>query len=609
MLGCISVGISEYENTNLGPIPCAEGDACAVYDAFREIMGDEFNGYLSVCVSNIRSIDFEFLLNMVSDAVDSGVPTSDSLLVVYFSGHGAYNDNTFELRFPGFKGNGRGSDDSFSIDQLSNIFRGKEIRVLVILDCCNSGAALTIANNNDQGPEISVFAAVNSYESAKFSEDGSAFTKILCRSIHEIDCSGEEFSLNSLVNRIKSNGYQSAHVHRGAAKELDLVFRHSLVNTGYDKYFSSLFVDKISRSNLLSREALWYSLNSFPDKIVFETSELYFNLDGHYRREYLPEASWLVRRAIGSTLANHLSNPSTRNLLYRLLESEYWQNQCIALIGLRYCIREDNEVYKRVIGLVKKKIIKRVDAVWLAALYASDNDGTDWEIFLDTTLALTPWGMIELCKAYKLLDENLENYDCLKNHCFFEDLVKEQERQAKKASSKLEQCVYGEKTRGRLPENTQAKFLLSALYGNWRDQIVLKLRPYIECNDQDVVMSELRDFGAVKNAERKMAVLTYFNREPEDGERFSTALEWGLDDAHPWVRRTAAVFFQMFDSYKEPLKNSYRSACFTEDYPGLLDFYLTCPADMRQELICHLKEKSILTRGDFLCLKQSLLCE
>lgn len=100
-----------------------------------------------------------------------------------------------------------------------------------------------------------MLAAVNSYESAEFCENGSTFTKILCRSIHEIDCSGEEFSLNSLVNKIKSNGYQRARVHRGAAKELDLVFRHSLVNAGYDKYFSSLFVDKISRSNLLSREA------------------------------------------------------------------------------------------------------------------------------------------------------------------------------------------------------------------------------------------------------------------------------------------------------------------------------------------------------------------
>lgn len=139
MLGCISIGISEYENRNLVPIPCAKGDASAVYDAFREIMGDEFNGYISVCLSNIRSADFELLLSMASDALDLGVPMPGSLLVVYFSGHGAYNEHSFELRFPGFKGNGRDSDDSFSINKFSSIFRNKSVRVLVILDWLQFG--------------------------------------------------------------------------------------------------------------------------------------------------------------------------------------------------------------------------------------------------------------------------------------------------------------------------------------------------------------------------------------------------------------------------------------------------------------------------------------
>ena len=56
MLSCITVGISEYENKDLIPISCAAEDARAVYDAFRQIMGPEFNNYLSICVSNIEAL-------------------------------------------------------------------------------------------------------------------------------------------------------------------------------------------------------------------------------------------------------------------------------------------------------------------------------------------------------------------------------------------------------------------------------------------------------------------------------------------------------------------------------------------------------------------------
>lgn len=605
MLSCITIGISEYENKYLAPIPCAVNDARAVFEAFKQIMGEEFNNYSSVCVSNIRSFDFELLLRVVSDVIGSELSTSDSILVIYFSGHGAFDEKTFELRFPDYKGNGQVSDDVFPAEQFLRIFKSKNIKILTVLDCCNSGAALPIASVTDQRPEISVIAAVNPYESATFDENGSNFTKILCKSIHEIDCNGEVFSLNSLINRINSNGYSRAFVHRGAAQELDLVFRNPAANEGLDKYFSFLFIDRIARSDTLSREALWYSLNSFSDREVFRTCDQYFDLDGKYGGKLEPEASWLVRRAIGSTLANHVSYPAIFNLLYSLLDSEYWQEQCIALIGLRYLIRKDGEVFSRVINLVENKKINKVDAVWLAALYTSDNENADWKVFLDTTLALTPWGMIEICKSHKLLKDNLDNHNCLRKHSFYRALIVEQKRQAKEGNTKLEKYVYGGETRGRLPVNTQSKFLLSALYGNWRDQIFCNLKPYIESYSDEQITAELKAFCCVDNAERKMSVFTYFKREYEEAVQYVDALQWGLNDIHPWVRRTAMEFYEELGTNDTLLKNSLLSLQLSKGYPGYLDFYLACPISMRRDLISHLEDQSILSKGDIRSLEQS----
>lgn len=140
MLSCVTVGISEYENRYLIPIPCAADDARAVYDAFSQIMGPEFNNYLSICVSNIRSSDFESLLRVISDVIGEESEDTDSILVIYFSGHGVFDDKCYELQFPEYRDTGRSIDGVFSAEQFSKIFKGKNIKVLIILDCCNSGA-------------------------------------------------------------------------------------------------------------------------------------------------------------------------------------------------------------------------------------------------------------------------------------------------------------------------------------------------------------------------------------------------------------------------------------------------------------------------------------
>ncbi len=609
MLSCISVGISEYEHRNLEPIPCAKCDAKNIYDAFQTAMGAEFNHHLSVCVSNIHSEDFRSLLQVVSDVLTIDPDVSDSILVVYFSGHATSDGKTFELQFPSYTGRRTGTDDIFTVDQFAQVFsKKKTIKLLIILDCCSSGSALPIANNEDNGPEISILTAGGSCEPAFFGETGSNFTTALCKSIYEIHRGGETFSLDALLKKTQSNGYPHAYVNRGAARQVDLLFRNSPSDDGFDKYLPVTFARKIAQSNMLSREAMWYSLSNLSNCQVHDICEMYFDIEDRYGHKLAPEASWLVRRAIGSTLANHISYQPIYDLLHKLLESNYWQEQCIALIGLRYLIRENSDLCKYVLYLVETQKIQRIDAVWLAALYAADSAETDWTIFLNTSLALSAWGMIEICKMYRLFDNGLETYLCLRNHPFYEELVAERCRQEKNGKTKLEECVYSAATRGRLPENTQTKFLLSALYGNWRDQISLNLKPYLEQYGRKRVMEELEHFCCVKNAERKMALFSYFNKEKEY-LYFSDSLKWGLNDEHPWVRRTAIEFYRELSLHSDYIDELYFTTHFDNKYPGILDFYLTSSVSLHQDLLKYLNEHAILLRGDILSLKQSFSCE
>ena len=607
MLTCLSVGVSEYKDKRLCSIPCAKDDARSVYEAFRLIMGSDFNQYLSLCVSNILCSEFESLLDVISREITNTINQSDPILVIYFSGHGTYSEGTLKLLFPGYNGEHDRRGDFFPVRRINEFFRDLDVKILIILDCCASGAALPFANLDDQKPEISVLASVNSYQTAKFDETGSKFTKALCKSIYEIERSGETFSLRLLVETISAIGYTDALVHRGAAKELDILFRNK-TSINSDN-FPELFFCRLSHSNALSREALWYALNDFHDKEVYDACARYFGLGNKYstRAPFL-EANWLVRRAIGSTLANHTAYPPILELLGHLLESAYWQEQCIALIGLRYLIRTNNNICRQVIELVENSRIRRVDAVWLALLYSSDNDTTDWRVFLNTTLGATPWGMIELCKAFKLFGTDMDDPQLHANR-YYSDLLVEKERQSIHVASTLEEYVYKATPRGRLPENSRVKFLLSALYGNWRDQIILELGPYLECSDTNQANYELEQLNYIYNVERKMALFAYFNREHESSACYRDALKWGLSDAHPWVRRSAMEFYQKLGMDDDTYIHCYLSVKFDENYPGLLDFYLTCPVSLRQDLINYIRDNNILPAEDLRSLEQSFSCE
>ena len=105
-----------------------------------------------------------------------------------------------------------------------------------------------------------------------------------------------------------------------------------------------------------------------------------------------------------------------------------------------------------------------------------------------------------------------------------------------------------------------------------------------------------------------MALFSFFIQEKRFSD-FSESLRWGLDDKHPWVRRSAAEFFLELESHSDDVNECFFSMQFDNKYPGILDFYLTSPASLHSKIIQHIKDKNILLEGDIRCLSQSFLCE
>ena len=285
-----------------------------------------------------------------------------------------------------------------------------------------------------------------------------------------------------------------------------------------------------------------------------------------------------------------------RKVLINLLDSGYWQEQCIALIGLRYLIRQESDVYKVVVSSVENGRISKIDAVWLANLYATDNPEYQPTVFFNTLLNNSPWGAIELYKGW----HSKEPESMWSSHKFTAQVMQEYRltNGLEISANELWKSIYKLPKRGRFPENTKAKFLLSALYGNWRDQISTDFKMYFETHYYQETADQLQTLCDIPSAERRMALFYYLKENEEQGKQFANSVVWGLKDSHPWVKRTAAEFYLRCPGFEDILKQSYMEMQNDERYPGILDFYLTCPLELRQGLLNNISEKETLTCSD-----------
>lgn len=560
MISILSIGIQKYENSNLNEIKCASLDSLKVYDAFKDILSEEFSEHTSICLTNISSDDFKNVLSTYRCSLPNA--PDPNILIIYFSGHAkTLNNNNFVLCFSDFNNGCRGH---ISIDEIAITLNDISCEKIIILDCCFSGNGLKIANNEIFEHRVSIITSSNQNTLADFDEHGSKFTKHLCESIYEIKSENIDFTLNELQNRINVKHSGSCfNMGAGSTGSIMLRKKANLETTYYD--FDKRFYNRIIKSDTSFREASWYFLSGLPFNItekVYKDIFMCFNPDSKYPLE----ASWLVRRAIGSSISCIKNKHNRLSIAQELMRSSYWQEQCIGIIGARYDFENDDNLFNWITESVKNKLITKIDAVWLANLYTAENSNYDFNVYLNSSLATNTWGIQEIyCTASKHgISLDIFN-DCLSN--ILKEAISDHQKNAitnwqniysttNNNHSVLHDVINQQGARGRLPKNSKAKFILSTLYRNWRGSKSLNLRSYFETQNSSKIAQELKDSANFVEVEFRMAIFDYLINHSDLTSQYYDHILWGLSDTHPWVRRTAIQAFRAANVEQEIINNS-----------------------------------------------------
>ena len=585
MLSIVSIGISHYVHDTYSDIPCAKQDAQRVYDAFRAALGRSFQYHSSICLENITSQTARTLLEQMSQSRQDE-HNYDDVLVIYFSGHAALDKDEISLCFTQCDSSLTGS---LSIREIVQIFR-RNTKLLLILDCCYAGMALKSVETDINGLRAAILASCGCYDRAVFNaEEGSVFTKVLCAAIQEIQSENAELSVSSIAKLIFELGYRDACVHLGSAEVGDTAFMLASNQKSLSFYsdFPERFITQLRVSNARVREAMWYSLQDVPEGTALTICEKVFGLEQTNHRE-ISEASWLVRRAAGSLVSCLSDSRRKKALLLALLSSPYWQDQCVGLIGARYLLANEQELFLTVQEKVKKGLINRIDAVWLANLYSCENPDYDVKIYLITNLSKTQWGLCELLKAYTKSkysdkDDRIVNLDQFFSLLDDKQLAHVQGYISYTQSDQkgLRKELVNARSRGRLPEKAKHKFILSLLYGSWRDQKHIDLSPFLENAKNRTIESQLEDASKIPCCESKMGLLTYFTDTYSKNKKYVFHLQWALNDPNLWVRREAVKLHSLRMSPKK-LEPLVQNDDFDNFYPGIMDLFLALPLSVFQ---------------------------
>lgn len=576
-LSLIAIGVGKYNEESLEKIPCAYQDSQMIYDAFKSIMGNDFSESTSVCVKDITANNFKALLNGLKYTYTNPEDT----LVIYFSGHakntrGNSGSPLFSLCCKDYCK--EDSDNAISVE--STIIQNLQkvaCNVVLILDCCYSGAALINATHQPGAQQISILCSTTERSLAEFTEDGSRYAKAVSESILEIKAKNSDFTLENLQSGIHTR-YRNACCNTASNYTGSILLKTAVPYGDMYYDFSKRFFKQLNDRSVHYREAIWYSLCDIPSKLTNDLFREYFKCTNSDSR-FEPEANWLVRRAIGSAIACIEDHVERQNLNKSLLKSASWQEQCIGIIGARYDIRNNDNVFFDIMELVNSRKIRRIDAIWLVNLYAADHVNYDYSTFLSTSLAELPWGINEIWKTakqkgssfdafYQKLEEHgVKNAVAWKNDFY--------EQHSWQKSSNLYGCFSENKARGRLPVKTKSKFILSLLFGNWRGHTMTDLRTLLDNMTTEEQNLELLEAANYAETEYKMALFDFFASEPEWFNKCKESLMWGLQDMHPWVRRTAIQAFKTIGLESAVINESILSYVrLGESHIGIFDLLL-----------------------------------
>ena len=588
-LSLISIGIKEYRDAKLGTIPCAHKDSQMVYDAFKGIMGESFSESTSVCAKELTASNFSALLNGLRYAYKD----PNDMLVLFFSGH-AVNKRAnngppvFSLCCKDYRS--EESDNAISVkDKVIPELSQVGCNVVLILDCCYSGAALGNATYQPGDQQISILCSTNERALAEFTEEGSAYAKAISESISDIKTKGIDFTLENLQNGIYTR-YKNACYNPASNYTGNILLKKAVPYEEMYYDFSKRFFKQLNDRSIHYREAIWYSLCDIPSKLTNKLFREYFKCTNP-DSPFAPEANWLVRRAIGSAIACIEDTKERQFLNESLLRSRSWQEQCIGIIGARYDIRNNDFSFQYAIDLVKSKQIRKIDAVWLVNLYAADHPNYDYTIFLTTSLAEQPWGIHEIWKTakgngvcFESFWKNLEELNVEDSVLWKTDYY---EAHAWQSVSGLYRCFSENKARGRLPVKTKSKFILSLLFGNWRGHTMTDLRTLLENMTDEERKAELCEAAKYTETEYKMALFDFFASEPEWFLKCRDSLMWGLWDMHPWVRRTAIQAFKTIELESDIINSSIMEYVRLKDnhigvFDLILEYESKCMEDVKR---------------------------
>ena len=577
MISVIAVGIPATRVSALQDIPCATHDSNKVYSTLQDVLESDFSHFNSVCLTGITATEFRALISAAR-----GSYSEEDLLFIYFSGHGLVEFDRLFLCFSDADDDqkGRGRISSNELGQMLWYFK---CRIILVLDCCHSGVALNLTHKEGiwDNPKISVIASALPYSTSQFDTDGSVFTKTFCNVLVNLYHSEQKILLVKVVENICQLGQQCLlNVQEGIP---DIVLRQkNAIPMQQERFFISNFIHKIQQVDYDTREMLWYSLAELPTVTQLQVIRDYIK-DPHY----IGDSSWLVRRALGSVISGMRGMDNLRvELVNELMSSLDWMSKCIGLIGARYLVDQSDVMEKMKTILTNPNL--PMDAVWLANLYLSDSESYDIELGLGSALSQTSWGLVDLWRRssqssqdndnllglFKSKVKNTELLNQLYTHLRlqYNDQPEYQEFENEVTRSKLMIELYKHPKRNRLgKERLKSKWLVSLLYGNWRDHLNFDLREFVNYFPHDYMINEFKVLSGSPSVETKMAIFQYMSADQEIFKEFNEGLTWGLVDKHPWVRRTA---IQAYRDFPDLLQKAYLDNFDQRLFPGVMDFIL-----------------------------------
>lgn len=569
----VAVGNVEYLGADFADIPCAANDAVNIYYTLKAALGADFDEARSCAASNLTAHEFRSLVE--SKAREVG---SRECLVLYFSGHGEVKGDHGALVFCDADAERRGRIEYRELSSMVRLCRS-----VVILDCCQAGAASGIANRLGVfgTSDTSVLSSAPAHSTSLHSEDGSSFTNSLCRQIETAAFAGLGVTLNQLAGRINADGAFEGVCEVNVAEgshDFELIAEPRPLSISAD--LGERFFERLAASPVSQRELMWYVASTLPPSAQGDIAKrmLVSKPPG--------EATWLVRRAVGTFIASLPGGtPEREGIVLASLSSMDWMTISVGLLGARKLV--GSEPYRSAVIELFNRPEVPVDVKWCALLYLSDAGVWDLGLVVASGLLETPWGQIDawdqlrkveeldgirggprldellaVCAAGKRETESLASHMALLGVEVPEVLG---DANIAIAQDPLARFLYQQSRRGDLA-TAAGKWLLSTLYGNWRGEVRANLEEFTYLVTPSDLRGSLSKAGALPYVGHRMAVVSdpYLVARRDLAE---AVLVWAVVDPHPWVRRVAVELGGTKSVAAQALSHPTRH----EVYPGWLD--------------------------------------